>query len=358
MPRRPSIADLARVLNLSPSTVSRALADHSEVSEGTRQRVQQLAQEMGYQPNQVAVALRKGRSNTLGVLVPHLAGSFFPEVVDGITEAASAVGYNVMICQSHDNAHQERRSLELLLQAPVAGVLVSVASATHEFSHFEAVQTAGLPLVFFDRAVAGFTGPGVSSVVLDDYAGAYAATAHLLAEGYRRVACFSGPQHLAIYQQRYQGYLQALRDHGLPHQPELVFHAEQPHQRIGAAHMRELLALPQPPDAIFSASDAAVVGALQVLKERGLRIPGDVALAGFSNAEFTAFTDPPLTTVDQCSQQMGREAVRQLLHLLRAGALPTPPVVLRPKLLIRASSQRLAGAVPAVEPVGRSGEAA
>ncbi|RZL16535.1 MAG: LacI family transcriptional regulator, partial [Hymenobacter sp.] len=322
MPRRPSIADLARALNLSPSTVSRALADHSEVSETTRQRVQQLAQEMGYQPNQVAVALRKGRSNTLGVLVPHLTGSFFPEVVDGITEAASAAGYNVMICQSHDDARQERRSLELLLQAPVAGVLVSVASATHEFSHFEAVPAAGLPLVFFDRAVAGFTGPGISSVVLDDYAGAYAATAHLLAEGYRRVACFSGPQHLTIYQQRYQGYLQALRDHGLPHRPELVFHAEQPHQRTGAAHMHQLLALPGgPPDAIFSASDAAVVGALQVLKERGLRIPGDVALAGFSNAEFTAFTDPPLTTVDQCSQQMGREAVQQLLHGLAAHLL-------------------------------------
>jgi LacI family transcriptional regulator len=343
--RRVSIGDIASQLNLSPSTVSRALAHNPDVSEVTRQRVQQLAQELGYQPNQVAVALRRGHSNTLGVLVPHLAGTFFPEVVDGITEAASQAGYNVMICQSREDAEQERKNLELLMNAPVAGLLVSLASATQDYAPFEAVRAAGLPLVFFDRAIEGLTGEHISSVVIDDYAGAHMAVSHLVEQGCRRIAHLAGPLHLAIYEQRHRGYEQALRDHGLPYDAELVCPIGQ-HQLNGAAAMRQLLQLSCPPDAVFSSGDLALVGALQVLKESGRRVPDDVALAGFSNAEFTALTEPPLTTVDQHSHQMGREAVNQLLRMLHADA--PAAVVLRPQLLVRASSQRIGRAQPLV----------
>lgn len=339
--RRTSIADLAQALQLAPSTVSRALSG-SEVSEATRLRVQKMADELQYQPNPVAVALRKGHSNTLGVLVPDITGTFFPEVVDGITEAAGEAGYHVIICPSREDTHQEKKQLELLTKAQVAGLLVSLASSTHDFSHFETVRTANLPLVFFDRAVEGFTGLRISSVVVDDYAGAYAVVAHLLAEGYRRIAHFSGPLHLGIYHQRHLGYLQALRDYGQPYREELYYAAE-PHQQTGAAGMAQMLQLPQRPDAVFSSSDSFTAGALLLLKERGLRIPDDVALAGFSNAEFTTLTEPPLTTVDQCGRQMGRLAVQQLLKMLQPGASATPltPVLLSPKLLIRASSQRI-----------------
>ncbi|MGI4865183.1 MAG: LacI family DNA-binding transcriptional regulator [Janthinobacterium lividum] len=345
IPHRTSIADLALALNLAPSTVSRALAG-SEVSAATRLRVQKLADELHYQPNPLAVALRKGHSNTLGVLVPHITGTFFPEVVDGITEAASEAGYHVIICPSREDTRQEKKHLELLTKAQVAGLLVSLASNTREFSHFETVRTANLPLVFFDRAVAGFTGQRISSVVVDDYAGAYAVVAHLLAEGYRHIAHFSGPLHLGIYCQRHHGYRQALRDHGLPYHEAHCYVAE-PHQQTGTIGMAQMLELPRRPDAVFSSDDSFTAGAMLLLKERGLRIPDDVALAGFSNAGFTTLTEPPLTTVDQCSRQMGRLAVHQLLKILQPGASATPlaPVLLSPKLLIRASSQRVPAAV-------------
>ena len=343
IPRRTSIADLAQALKLAPSTVSRALSG-SEVSEVTRLRVQKLADELQYQPNPTAVALRKGHSNTLGVLVPDITGTFFPEIVDGITEAAGEAGYHVIICSSREDTHQEKKHVELLTKAQVAGLLVSLASSTRDFSHFETVRTANMPLVFFDRAVAGFTGRRISSVVVDDYAGAYAVVTHLLAEGYRYIAYFSGPRHLSIYQQRHQGYLQALRDYGLPYRAELYYEAE-PQQQTGAAGMQQMLALPRRPDAVFSSNDSFTAGALLLLKERGLRIPEDVALAGFSNAGFTTLTEPPLTTVDQCSRQMGRLAVQQLLKILQPGtsSAPLAPILLSPKLLVRASSQRMPG---------------
>ncbi|MGI4869548.1 MAG: LacI family DNA-binding transcriptional regulator [Janthinobacterium lividum] len=342
-PRRVSISDMAQTLNLAPSTVSRALAQEPHVSAATRQRVQQLAKALQYQPNQVAVALRKGHSNTLGVLVPHLTGSFFPEVVDGIIEVANQAGYNVMVCPSREDAGQEKRNLELLTNAQVAGLLVSLASGSHDVAHFEALQAARLPLVFFDRAAQELTGNHISSVVLDDYAGAYAVVAHLVAEGYRRIAHLGGPPHLGIYQQRYQGYRQALHDHSLPCLTEL-YHVAEPSQAAGTTAMAQLLQQPMSPDAVFSAHDSFTAGALLLLKAQGLRIPADVALAGFSNAEFTSLTEPPLTTVDQCSRQMGRLAVQQLLQLLHAdaNAAPLKPILLRPQLLVRASSRRVA----------------
>ena len=338
--RRTSIADLAQTLHLSPSTISRALSG-ADVSEATRQRVQQLAAELCYQPNPTAVALRRGYSNTLGVLLPRITGAFFPEVVKGMLETANQAGYQVLICLSQEDTRQEQQQLELLRKAQVAGVLVSPASSTPDISHLEAARAADLPLVFFDRTVTGFTGRRVSSVGVDDCAGAYAAVAHLLAEGCRRVAHLSGPLHLGIYQQRHQGYLHALRDYGLPFCPELCYVAE-PHQPTGAAGMRQLLHLPQRPDAVFSSTDSLMAGAMLHLKERGLRIPQDVALAGFSNAGFTMLTAPPLTTVDQCSYQLGCLAVQQLLKLVQPGTslAPLAPVLLSPQLLVRASSQR------------------
>lgn len=343
-PHRTSIADLARVLKLAPSTVSRALSPGAHVREATRQRVQQLAAALQYQPNQLAVALRKGQRQALGVLVPHLTGSFFAQVLDGITKAATKAGYQVIICPSWEDSQQEKKNLELLLNAQVAGLLVSLASNTRDLAPFEAVRAAKLPLVFFDRVVEGLTGDSISSVVVDDYAGAYAAVAHLIAEGCRRIAHLAGLPHLGIYRQRRESYRQALHDHGLSYREELVCRAESG-QLAGADGMRQLLALPLPPDAVFAATDSLTAGALRVLKARGLRIPQDVALAGFSNAEFAALTAPALTTVDQCSQQMGGLAVQQVLQILhppRDGAPPSP-VLLSPQLLVRGSSRRAGG---------------
>ena len=335
---RTSIADLARALRLAPSTVSRALSGNPQISDSTRQRVRETAAELGYHPHPVAAALRRGRTTTLGVLVPHLSGSFFTDIIDSITDAASLAGYQVMLCQSHENEQQEKQQVEQLLQAQVAGLLVSLASSTREFSHFETLRAAQVPVVFFDRAPANASGPGVGTIVVDDYAGAYAAVAHLAGQGRQRIAHFAGPLHVGIYQQRYQGYRAALRAHGLAYDDELLYVSDL-HQADGAAGLARLLQLGAPPDAVFAAGDSAAVGAMQVAKEHGLRIPHDIAFVGFSNAEFSGLTEPPLTTVDQGSHTMGRAAVQQLLQLLRADCGSPPPVVLAPELLVRGSSR-------------------
>ncbi|MCC2546608.1 LacI family transcriptional regulator [Hymenobacter sp. BT175] len=340
--RRASITDLAKELKLSASTISRALANHDDVSEATKQRVRALAAELNYQPNQLAAALRKGRSNTLGVLVPHITGHFFPLVVHGIATEASKAGFNVMIFQSNEDEQQERKNIDLLMNAQVEGILVSLANTTQHFEHFEAVQKQTVPLVFFDRIIEGMEGQKVAAVSLDDYQGAYEVVSHLVEQGCTRIAHFTGPLHLNIHKNRHQGYLDALQAHGLPvEEPLTVFCSMD--QKGGRQGMQKLLRLAAPPDAVFSSNDLAAVGALQLVKEKGLRVPQDIAIVGFSNEKFTSLTEPTITSVDQRCEQMGQTAVRLLLKMLNATsetAAPPQNIVLKPKLLIRESSSR------------------
>lgn len=338
--KRASISDLAKQLNISTSTVSRALSGHSATSEATIKRVTTLAKELGYQPNSLASGLRRGRSNMLGVVVPHIDGNFFSQVVKGIEAAASKAGYHVLICQSNENEVHERENLETLMNAQVEGILVSLARTTREFRHFEKVRKRDIPLVFFDRILEGYD---VNAVVLDDRAGGYRATKHLLEQGYRRIAHFTGPQHLNIYKLRRQGYEDALREYGLPVAEELIVFGN---MKIGdgSVGMRQLLALPEPPDAVFSGSDFSAVGALEVLNERGLRVPQDMGLVGFSNELFSRLTVPQLTSIDQHCELMGRSATRLLLQIMEEQNQHFAPrhVVLQPDLFVRASSLRLA----------------
>ena len=329
---------MATALSVSVSTISRALSGHPSISDATKKRVTKLAKELNYHPNHLAAGLRKGRSNMLGVIVPHIDGHFFTMVVKGIEMVATKAGFNILICQSNEDVDHERKNVETLINAQVEGILVSLARTTRDFKHFDKATKRDMPLVFFDRILEG---RDVNAVVLDDREGAYQSTAHLLAQGCRRVAHFAGPQHLNIYKNRLQGYLDALRAHGIPYDEELLFICDM-RLEDGARGMEQLLKLPVPPDAVFSASDFAAVGALQVLKKRGLRVPQDVALTGFSNEMFTSFTDPLLTTVDQRCEQMGQAAVRLLLELLGEKRQNISPrrVLLQPDLLIRGSSLR------------------
>ncbi|WP_426492696.1 LacI family DNA-binding transcriptional regulator [Hymenobacter sp. 102] len=340
-----SMADLARELGVSMTTISRALSDHHSIGPEMKRKVQKLAKKYNYQPNRVASALRKGRSKLLGIIVPYIEGRFFPSVVHGIETAASRAGYNVIICQSHEDAEQEQRNVEALLSAQVAGILVSLSRTTRELTHFDKVQARGLPLVFFDRSPEG---AAVNAVVLNDYEGAYQSTRHLLAQGCRRIAHLAGPQHLSIYRQRHQGYVAALRDAGLAPDEALICFSDMT-QAEAAQAMRGWLALPQPPDAVFAAGDYAALGALQEAQAQGCRVPEEIAVAGFSNEAFTLITRPTLTTVDQRCNEMGQAAVQLLLELIEAAGTPFTPrqTVLPPQLLIRESSQREAAAPPA-----------
>lgn len=336
------MADLARELNVSMTTISRALSDHFSIGPAMKQKVLKLAKKYNYQPNHMASALRKGKSKLLGIVVPYIEGRFFPSVVHGIETAASKAGYNVIICQSNEDVAQERRSLDSLLSAQVAGVLVSLARTTLDYRHFDQLRSRGLPLVYFDRVVEG---DNVNAVVLDDREGGYLSTRHLLAQGCRRIAHLAGPQHLNIYKNRRQGYFDALREAGLPADERLVVDTDML-QEQGAAGLRQLLALPNPPDAVFAAGDFSALGAMQEARRQGLRVPEDLAIAGFSNESFTLVAEPNLTTVDQRCEEMGQAAVRLLLEAIDSkGEAFTPrQVVLRPELLVRGSSLRPAPA--------------
>jgi LacI family transcriptional regulator len=331
------MADLARELGVSMTTVSRALSDHHSIGPATKQRVLKLAKKLNYQPNHLASALRRGQSRLLGVVVPYIEGKFFPAVIQGIEHAASKAGFSVIVCQSHEEVQLERRNVESLLHAQVAGVLVSLARNTQEYQHFDKVRSRGIPLVFFDRI------PNVGqvdAVVLNDQAGGFQATSHLLAQGRRRVAHLSGPPRLNIYSQRRQGYLDALAAHGIAPDDDLIIYSDMTVED-GAQAMRQLLTLPGGrPDAVFAAGDSAILGALQEVKAQGLRVPEDVALVGFSNESFTAITEPQLTSVDQRCEEMGQAAVRLFLELAAAPEAPfvQRQVVLEPKLFIRGSS--------------------
>ncbi|MCB2379068.1 LacI family transcriptional regulator [Hymenobacter sp. BT635] len=332
------MADLARELGVSMTTISRALSDHHSIGPAMKQKVLKLAKKYNYQPNRLASALRKGKSQLIGIIVPYIEGRFFPSVVHGIETAASKAGYNVIICQSNEDVAQERRNLEILLSAQVAGILVSLSRTTLDVRHFEKVRSRGLPLVFFDRIVEG---DNVNAVVLDDQEGGYVSTRHLLSQGCRRIAHLAGPQHLNIYKNRRQGYLDALREAGLPEDENLIVYMDMS-QEQGVAAMRQLLALPEPPDAVFAAGDYSALGAMQEAHRQGLQVPQDVAISGFSNEIFTVITQPAMTTIDQRCEEMGQAAVRLLLEVIDAAGAPFTPrqVALRPELVVRNSSVR------------------
>ncbi len=331
-----TMADLARELGVSMTTISRALSDHHSIGPATKQAVLKLAKKLNYQPNHLAAALRKGESRLLGVIVPYIEGRFFASVVHGIETAASKAGFSVIICQSNEEVGQERKNLETLLSAQVAGILVSISRTTSDLRHFEKVKKHGVPLVFFDRILEGNP---VNAVLLDDREGGYQATQHLLAQGCRRVAHFAGMQHLNIYKNRRQGYLDALLSYGLPVDERLIINCDMTLEG-GRACMTELLQLAEPPDAVFSAGDSAILGALQLVKSRGIRVPEDIALAGFSNEALTAITEPMLTSVDQRCEEMGQAAFRLFTELVEAKGTDFSPrqVVLQPQLFVRASS--------------------
>jgi LacI family transcriptional regulator len=344
--KRISLQDLAAELGVSISTISRALNNASDVSEATKTQVRALAEKLHFQPNSMAASLRSGRSHMLGVIVPHINGAFFPAVVHGIERLASQAGFNVMICQSSEEVARERKHISALLKAQVDGVLVSMSSTTQDFEHFEQVRRKGIPLVFFDRMPSL---PNVCGVVVDDYRGAYQLTEHLIEQGCRRIAHLAGPQHLNITFNRHQAYRDALLAHGLPYDPQMVVPLSNSRMEGGAAAMQQLLAAKVRVDAVFSAYDFAAAGALQVLEERGLRVPEDIAMAGFSNEPFTTMVKPKLTSVDQHGELMGEAAVQLFLQLLkRTGIFTGQRIVLKPQLVVRESS--LHGRV--AQPVG------
>jgi len=331
-----TIHDIARKLNITASTVSRALKDHPRISADTKKAVWKVAEKLNYQPNHIAAALRNGRSRIIGIIIPNVDRSFFSSVVRGIEEVANTARYNVMICQTYDRYDKEVDNIEALLNARVDGIIASFAKDTIDFSHFLKVKEKGIPLVLFDRSNSDLE---VSHVVTDDYLGSYKATEHLIQQGCKRIAHFTNIRKISIYKDRMRGYREALEAYKIQYDPSLVVESNLQLQD-GRTSMEQLLELKERPDAVFSASALGALGAMQVLKERNIRIPDDVALVAFTNELFTLYTEPALTAVDQHSVPMGNAAAEIFLEEISKTQQKFIPqkIVLKPELVIRASS--------------------
>jgi LacI family transcriptional regulator len=334
-----TIHDIARKLNVTASTVSRALNDHPRISAETKKAVLKVAQKLNYQPNLIAAALRNGKSNIIGIIVPTADRSFFSSVIRGIEEIANKGKYNVMICQTYDLYEKEVASVEALLNSRVDGIIASHGKETVNFEHFKKVKEKGIPLILFDRSNDDLE---VSQVVIDDFLGGFNATEHLIRQGCKRIAHFTSTRKISIFKERLRGYREALAQHNIPYDEDLVV-ASNLQLEDGRDGMAKLLKGKNIPDAVFSASALGAVGAMQVLKEKGLRIPQDVALVGFSNETFTSFTEPSLSTVEQHSMRIGNAAAEIFLEEVAAGnsaKFIPQKVVLKPELIIRDSSLR------------------
>jgi LacI family transcriptional regulator len=331
-----TIHDIAEKLNITASTVSRALKDHPRISEATKKAVLKAAQKLNYQPNHIAAALRNGRSNIIGIIVPTADRSFFSSVVRGIEEIANKASYNVMMCQTYDQFTKEVACVEALMNARVDGIIASIAKETENFDHYRKLKEKGIPLILFDRSNDELE---VSNVIIDDYLGAYKAVEHLIQQGCTRIGHFTSVKKVSIYRERYRGYREALEAYKIPFDESLVVESNL-QLEDGRQSMEKLLTLAKRPDAVFSSSDYGAMGALQVLKEKGIKVPKDIAIVGFSNESFTSFSEPTLTTVDQHSMRMGNAAAEIFLEQISSGNKQFIPkkTVLKPDLIIRNSS--------------------
>ncbi|MFL5808547.1 MAG: LacI family DNA-binding transcriptional regulator [Flavisolibacter sp.] len=334
-----TIGDIARELNVTPSTVSRALNGHAAISDATKLAVTRTAKKLKYSPNRIASSLRLGKTRIVGVIIPSAEINFFGSVVHGIEKIASENDYNVLLYQSNEQVGFEKKGVETFLRARVDGVLASLSKETTDFSHYKEIKSRGVPLIFFDRVNEDI---GVPSVVVDDYLGAFKATQHLIDQGCRHIAHIAGQQHVAIFRQRLRGYTDALKKNGLPVDKTIIKNGNVTIES-GMACMRELLAQPLVPDGVCAVEDFTALGAVQALKAAHKKIPEDVAVIGFANESFGQYITPSLSTVDQQTIKMGEAAARLFFSQCdKKSFYKTIPMktILEPVLIYRESSLR------------------
>ncbi len=340
MSKKTTIYDIAKKLNITAATVSRALNDNPKISKSTKELVFKTAAEMNYEQNRLAQALKSGRSFNVGVIVPRIDSNFFSSVIRGIEEELYPKGYHVIICQTHDQEILEIKNINSLLNAQVDGVLMSISNAKLEQNEsFNSLLKKSVPLIFFDRKKEI---KNVSSITIDDFKGAYIATKHLIDQGCKRIAHLSNNRDLEIFKNRYLGYKQAIIDSGLEFDESLTIEAFSKVAE-GRKAAKRFLEMDRPPDAIFSSSDFTALGAIQEIKNQGLKIPEDICVVGFSNEPFTRFMELSITSVDQSPMEMGRIAAHVFLEEVENSkkVKSEKHVVLTPELVVRKSSLKI-----------------
>lgn len=333
-----TIKDIARKLGISASTVSRALRGSTEINEDTRKLVVDLAKELKYTPNPIALSLKEKKSKVIGVIVPEIANYFCSAVIGGIEDIAYNSGYHVVIFQSHEKYEREVANISLLASRRIDGLIISVSNETKDGKHLSELIDKGIPVVMFDRICEETDAP---RVVTDDTRGAYGATCHLIEQGYQRIAHIAMAPYLSVTKNRMKGYTDALKQHNIPIEKKWIVHADFDFAHIRKALIKLLRNNPKP-DAILASSERIATDCFEVLKEMGLRIPEDIAMVGFFDNPVYRFIDPPLTAIHQPTFDIGQSAARMLINMIENNILHPKykSIELKTTMEVRASSLR------------------
>ena len=333
--RRITARDIADQLGLSVMTVSRALSDQPNVREDTKKKVLKAAREIGYTPDHIAKSLVLRRTHTIGVVVPEITHSFFPEVIRGIEKVTYSAGYHLILAHSAEDVVREADAIRTLIAKRVDGILISTVQSVEDYSLYKQFIKRGEPIVFFDRVVRGL---GAPCVCVDDKGSARRITEHLIEHGYRRIAHLGGPPKVSIGKSRLDGFREALRKANVP-LPETYVVVSGFHESGGYDAMRQLLELPaaKRPEAVVAVNDPAAFGAIRAILEAGLRIPEDIAIVGFSDDIRAGLMATPLTTVRQPAYEIGRRAAIELIALIEGEERPRGEIIIKTEQVLRRS---------------------
>ncbi len=337
MKPRITLKKIAKEFGVSISTVSKALKDSHEISEETREKIKAFADYYNYKPNSLALQLRNQKTSVIGVIIPEIVHHFFSTVINGIEQYANEKGYNVMVCLSNESYEKEVSNFSVLTNGSVDGLIVSIARETQEnkvYKHFDAIISDDFPLVLFDRIIDELK---CDKVIIDDIGGAYKATNHLIENGAKRIALITTQDYITVGSLRKQGYLKALKTSGITIEENLIYKIDDTQDLY--KQIEKVIQVKNPPDAILAVNEIYAAIALKIAKEKGLSIPKDIAIIGFTSGLISEFTDPSLTSVVQHGDLMGKQAAELLINRIENTA-PSEyqKVVISSNLKIRKST--------------------
>lgn len=333
-----TIYDIAKQLNLSPATVSRALKDHPAINKHTKKKIADLASRLGYRTNNFASNLRQQKTNTIGVMVHELRSQFMTSVLAGIEKVTTESNYDLIIAHSSESATKEAANALNLFHKRVDGVIASLAFDTENLDHFEAFEKKGIPVIFFDRVFEDSDG---AKVIINNRKAGYEATSHLIEQGCKRIAHITANLKRNVYAERLKGYQQALAEHGLKFNEKYVI-IDDLSEEASIHSARKILAMKPMPDGIFITNDFCAAICIQTLKEAGIRVPEDIAIVGFNNDVISKIIDPKLSTINYPGIEIGEIVARNLINHLQGNANMqlTNTIIIRSELIVRASSLR------------------
>ena len=333
-----TIYDIAKQLDISAATVSRALKDHPAINKHTKKKITDLAEKLGYRSNNFASNLRTQRTNTIGVMVHELRSQFMTSVLAGIEKITTEANYDLIIAHSSETFKKETANAQNLFHKRVDGVIASLAFDTEDLSHFEPFERKGIPVIFFDRVFEDHEG---AKVIINNRKAGYEATAHLIEQGCKRIAHITANLKRNVYAERLKGYQQALTEHGLKYNDKYVI-VDDLSEEASIHSARKILAMKPMPDGIFITNDFCAAICIQTLKEAGIRIPEDIAVVGFNNDVICKIIEPKLSTINYPGIEIGEIVARNLINHLQGNSNInlTNTIIIKSELIIRESSKR------------------